>query len=212
MEMRARRTFRLAQLGEASAGRQALEGASVAPGTNATFRALRDPDRRPKLPREPVPDEIASFEPVEKFSLEEGWFRSNVRKARWRAAAGPSGMNADHLRLMLENSADFPALSQMAPLLCKAKVADEILSVMVKAESLRWRGPTEESEVLREKPVGSAYNFGNSEERIARRRTVVRMHPRFTSSARIKWLSKSTVSSRTPRGKTKVWNKERCGA
>ena len=46
---------------EVSTGRHAPEGASVSPGTNATFRALRDPDRRPKLPREPVPDEIASF-------------------------------------------------------------------------------------------------------------------------------------------------------
>ena len=33
VEMRARRAFRLVQLGEVSAGRQALEGASVAPGT-----------------------------------------------------------------------------------------------------------------------------------------------------------------------------------
>ena len=63
--MRARRAFRLAQLGEVSAGRQALEGASIAPGTNATFGALRDPDRRPMFPKDPVPDEITSFEPVE---------------------------------------------------------------------------------------------------------------------------------------------------
>ena len=76
-------------------------------------------------------------------------------------------MNADYLRLMLENSADSPALSQLAPLLCKAKAADEILSVMAKAESLRWRSPTEETKVLREKPVGPAYSFGISEERIS---------------------------------------------
>ena len=160
-----------------------------------------------QLPREPVRNEIASFELVEEFSLEESWFRSNLRKARWRAASGPSSMNADHLRPMVENSADSPVHSQVALLLCKAKAADETLSVMVKAESLRRRSPTEESEVLREKPVGPAYSFGISEERIARRRTVVRMPPRFTSSVRRRGLSKSTESSivearpqLTPRG------------
>ena len=130
VEKRARRALRLVQLGEVSAGRQALEGASVAPGTNATLRAFQDPDRRPKFPREPVPDEIASFEPAEEFVLDQDWFSSNLRKARRGAAAGPSGMNADHLRPMLENSADSVALSQLASFLCKAKVPNEILGVM----------------------------------------------------------------------------------
>ena len=71
--------------------------ASVAPGTNATLRALQDPDGRPKFPREPVPDEMASFEPAEEFVLDQDWFNSNLRKARRGVVVGPSGMNADHL-------------------------------------------------------------------------------------------------------------------
>ena len=97
-------------------------------------------------------------------------------------------MNADHLRPMLENSADAPVLSKLARLLCEAKAADVF---MVKAKLLCWRSPTEEPEVLREKPVGSAYNFRISEGRVARGRTVVRMPTRFISSAKLRALSKS---------------------
>ena len=54
VEKRGARAERLVQLGEISAGRQALESGKVAPGTLATLRALTDPDRRPPVPREPL--------------------------------------------------------------------------------------------------------------------------------------------------------------
>ena len=49
---RVSRALSLVRMGELSAARQALEGAPVAPGTMATFRALTHPERRPPLPRE----------------------------------------------------------------------------------------------------------------------------------------------------------------
>ena len=51
---RAARAMRQVELGELSAGRQALEGESVAPGTLRTLRALTDLGRRPEIPREPL--------------------------------------------------------------------------------------------------------------------------------------------------------------
>ena len=45
-------------MGELSASRHALEGAALAPGTDATRRALSDPVRRPPVPREPLPDDL----------------------------------------------------------------------------------------------------------------------------------------------------------
>ena len=46
VERRAIRALSRVNLGELSAARQALEGASLAPGTHATLWALTDPERR----------------------------------------------------------------------------------------------------------------------------------------------------------------------
>ena len=53
MEHRASHALRCVLDGELSAGRQALEGAEVAPGTRETVDAFRE--RRPTEPREPPP-------------------------------------------------------------------------------------------------------------------------------------------------------------
>ena len=63
VEKRARRAFHMVQLGELSAGRQALEGAAVAPGNKTTLSALKDPTKRPPSPPEAVPDHIRHFSP-----------------------------------------------------------------------------------------------------------------------------------------------------
>ena len=49
---------------ENSAGRQALEGAELAPGSEATKAALTHPEKRPKTAREPLPDRVAHNQPV----------------------------------------------------------------------------------------------------------------------------------------------------
>ena len=53
MEQRARRAFHMVQLGEVSAGRQALDGACLAPTDLKTLKALKDPTRRPPVLRDP---------------------------------------------------------------------------------------------------------------------------------------------------------------
>ena len=50
MSRRADRALRLVQLGELSAGRQAPEGARLAPGTDETIQVLRDPEKRLPVP------------------------------------------------------------------------------------------------------------------------------------------------------------------
>ena len=52
VEQRARRALHMVQLGEVSAGRQALDGACLAPGDLKTFDALKDPTRRPPVPKD----------------------------------------------------------------------------------------------------------------------------------------------------------------
>ena len=97
LEVRASRALHLCQLGELSSARQALEGATVAPGDLATLRALTDPDRRPALQRVPLSREVMECEPDQPFVLDPVEFLLCLRTARRGAAAGPSGMTSDHL-------------------------------------------------------------------------------------------------------------------
>ena len=60
---RVERAETLVCLGEISAARHALEGSPVAPGTEETLNALRDNDRRPPWPRDPIPEEIRATIP-----------------------------------------------------------------------------------------------------------------------------------------------------
>ena len=62
------KALKFVQLGELSAGRQALEGAELAPGTTTTL-----------------------------FNLDEVLFGKNVRSGRKGAAGGPSGMTHDQV-------------------------------------------------------------------------------------------------------------------
>ena len=95
VQRRAERAHALVQLGELSAGRQALEGASLAPGTDATYQAL-NPLKRPPEPRESLPDDLF----VRRgglVHLDRDMFDNNLRVARRGAAGGQSGMTTDHL-------------------------------------------------------------------------------------------------------------------
>ena len=130
IEKRARRALHMVHLGEVSAGRQALEGAALARGDNTTLSQLRDQSRRPALPREALPEDLACFVPEQDFVLEEGWFSHNLRKARRGAAPGPSGMTADHLRPLLDVSADSLVLGQVAALFSRAQVPPEIMDAL----------------------------------------------------------------------------------
>ena len=77
-------------LGELSAARQALESSVLAPGNLITLNALKDPDRRPELPRDDLPDALRNFRPPEVLDLDQDKFVGNLRSARKGAAAGPS--------------------------------------------------------------------------------------------------------------------------
>ena len=112
---RAARALRLVQLGEASSARQALEGAEVAPLD--TLNQLRDENRRPPVPRSPVP-----------FSLDCEQFLLNLRSSKRGVAAGPSGMTADHLMPLLETERDSAKLFALASSLAKGDVPIEVVS------------------------------------------------------------------------------------
>ena len=110
IEIRANRALSLVQMGELSAARQALDGAPIAPGMLATLCALTDPEKRPPS----LSDEILHSEPVEPFELNGLEFLMCLRTARRGAAAGPSGMRADHLFPILKSETDSELLTRVA--------------------------------------------------------------------------------------------------
>ena len=98
---RTARADRLALLGELSAGRQALEGTTIALGLS-TIRVLTNPVRRFAAPREPLT----------RYVPEHG-------SARRGAAAGPSGMTADHLRPLFHSECDSGVMAELGASLAR---------------------------------------------------------------------------------------------
>ena len=105
---RAARALQFVQWGELSSGRQALEGAELAPGNRVTLDQLR---RRPR--HTPGSNPRVARGSTE-FNLDERTFNRNVRSARRGAAGGPSGMTCDHLRPLLDSPRDLHALFLIA--------------------------------------------------------------------------------------------------
>ena len=70
----------LVHLGELSSARQALEGASVAPGSDQTLAMLSDPAKRPPVLRDPIPEEVSRHVPSSPFELDEHRLLRNLRR------------------------------------------------------------------------------------------------------------------------------------
>ena len=136
LEARALRAERFVQLGEISAGRQALESARVAPGTLATLRALTSPERRPPVPREPILPHLASAVPESPFDLDFDRFVSNIRSAKRGAAPGPSGLTTEHLHPILENDSSLTALFRVGVLFSRGHVPPGALEVLRRITAL----------------------------------------------------------------------------
>ena len=119
------RAEKLAHLGELSAARQALEGEAVAPGTSHLGSSNGSILAPLPVPREPSPEDLNLFEPEEPLKLDFVRFSRNIRSAR-RGVAGPSGMNAEHLRPVLENDRDIMKLYEFACIVTRGEVPDRI--------------------------------------------------------------------------------------
>ena len=135
LESTAARAEALVHMGELSAARQASEGAAVAPGNRETQNALQNPARRPPVLRDPILVDILHVAPPEKCSLDFDAFTQNIRNARRGAAGGPSGMIAEHLRLILESDSETAAFFRDAQDLARAEVPHDVL-VLLRMERL----------------------------------------------------------------------------
>ena len=109
-------------MGEVSAGRHALEGAPLAPGTQRTWDHLRDPVRRPTSAYAPLPEALLNHHAERTLSLDKTLLLKNLKRARRGAAAGPSGVTAEHMKSVLSESRDAERLFSVAVLLAQACV------------------------------------------------------------------------------------------
>ena len=109
--------------------RSGLEGAAVVPGNKETRAALQNHEKRPCL-RDPIPPDILNAAPVEPLVLDAEDFARNIRSAKRGAAGSPSGMTADHLRLILESELDTHAFCRAAQEFARAQVPPDVVAVL----------------------------------------------------------------------------------
>ena len=121
LKRRVARAEMLVHYGELSSSRQALEGASLAPGNQETLNMLRDESRRPPRLRDPLPEEVLNLVPEDSFQLDDDRFCRNLRSGR---RGGPSGMTTEHLRPLLDDVRGMRLLSCLASNLAGADVPE----------------------------------------------------------------------------------------
>ena len=85
-QRRAEVACRKVQLGEVSRARQCLTGASLAPGTEATFREIQS--RRPQEVQRPIPREVLEFEPATPLVVDRKMFLKSLKSAPRGASPG----------------------------------------------------------------------------------------------------------------------------
>ena len=96
---------------ESCRARHIRTGAELAPGNEATWRALSDPDQRPPQPRTLIPADLLESRAGPDVCLGPTSVAAALRDARRGGAADLSGMRAEHLKLLLQN---VPALELLA--------------------------------------------------------------------------------------------------
>ena len=138
---RAARATALVHLGELSAAGRALTSEPLAPGTPDTLAELRDPERRPPVPYAALDAHVIQFRPAEACSLTQASFIAALRGARRGAAAGPSGMTNEHLRILLDDEEDGQALHKAAQLLAQADIPAQVLDALRVGRVVALRKP-----------------------------------------------------------------------
>ena len=114
------------RMGELTRARQVLTASKLAPGDEATFRALTDPLRRPPEPRAAIPAEALQHAPAQQVRLTAKAVASVLRDTRRGGAAGLSGMRAEQLKPLLQDLTSVDLLADTATCLARAQTPADI--------------------------------------------------------------------------------------
>ena len=112
--------------GEVSRARATLTSAAIAPGTDETFAALSDPERRPPVPLHDVPADLLNFQPDAPAVLNDAAVAQALRTARRGTAAGLSGATCEHYKLLLDDAEALELFTHAANLLVAAHVPTSV--------------------------------------------------------------------------------------
>ena len=116
----------LIHMGELSAARHALDHCAC----EQTLNSLRDPERRLIVPRAPLLPGVRHHISDEEIDFDQERFMANLRAARRGAAGGPSGMTAEHLKVVLESERDSKSLWRMCQEFARGRMLAEILQAV----------------------------------------------------------------------------------
>ncbi|CAE7234946.1 unnamed protein product [Symbiodinium pilosum] len=127
--------------GELSRARQVLTAAELAPGNVATWAALTDPVQRPPHARTEPPAELLQYEPMQPVQLSTRAVANALREARRGSAAGLSGMQAEHPKLLLHDLEALELLAEAATHLAHARIPPDIAAGLAMARLTALRKP-----------------------------------------------------------------------
>ena len=116
--------------GEVSRARQLLTAAELAPGTEATWEALTDPERRPPEPRDHMPSDVMAFTPDALPRITPDALAAALRTSKRGSAPGLSGMRAEHLQVLLQDAEGLELLAYAGTCLARAEVPSEVVAVL----------------------------------------------------------------------------------
>ena len=114
------------RVGEVSRARQLLTATELAPGNDATWRALTDPVRRP---------------PARPLQLGPAATAAALRDSRLGGAAGLSGMRIEHLKILLIDMPALELLACAATQLANARVPADVAPALALARLTALRKP-----------------------------------------------------------------------
>ena len=127
----------MVMMGEVSSGRQVLEGAPLAPGTDTTLRQL------PTSPRASKAFATRNHWSLARASVLFGpsFVHSDCAVGEARGA-GPSGVTAEHLKPILDSARNAEVLCQAAELMARASIPEEVLKAIRKVRMTALQKPT----------------------------------------------------------------------
>ena len=129
------------RIGEVSRARQVLTAAELAPGTEDTFHALTDPERRPPAARTPIPPKVLAHDPLDPVQLSAWAVATALREARRGGAPRLSGMRAEHLKLLLQDVESQELLAYAATRVARAQLPPTVAAGVAMARLTALRKP-----------------------------------------------------------------------
>ena len=83
--------------------------------------------------RSPIPAELLAYEPERQVRLAAGSVATALREAKRGGAVGLLGMQAEHLKLLLQDAEAIELLADAATLLARAHIPPEIQTALAMA-------------------------------------------------------------------------------